>query len=34
MPALDLRELVQLASKMDSIENRLEKALARISAGL
>ena len=31
---LDLRELVQLAGKMDSIKNRLEKAIARISAGL
>ncbi len=31
---LDLRELVQLAGKMDSIKNRLEKAIARISADL
>ncbi|MFQ3454912.1 MarR family transcriptional regulator [Bradyrhizobium sp. UFLA01-814] len=31
---LDLRELQQLTGKMDSIKNRLEKAIARISAEL
>ncbi|MGY3443511.1 MarR family winged helix-turn-helix transcriptional regulator [Bradyrhizobium sp. USDA 4473] len=31
---LDLRELLQLTGKMDSIKNRLEKAIAKISVDL